>query len=368
MALSRPTPVPFAFASSALPANVNTLPNDPTGSFTASWKQGFPPVTMTPLASGGSPPVGADFNGVLRSISENAQWANAGGQPAFNSTLSTNMVGYPVGAVLLLNDNVSQVVCTTAGNTNDPNVSATGWAPFGGARATAGMYSTATNIGNAYTMSPSLVVSAYFTGYRVLFYVNNSNTGSSTLNAGAGSVSLARSDDGALSSDDLIQGRLYEAVYDGAKFKLVQQVPSQLRRALSPSSTSLTVTSTTFVHLGLGGLWTWTAPASKRAMLSAVARATGVNANSRASVRLVFGTGSAPTAGAAEGSTTTVSSAFNATCTAVGDQFSSPIIGAMSSSLLPSPGVSAWADLVCAIGTAGQSISFTGTDFFMVEV
>ncbi|OYV42371.1 MAG: hypothetical protein B7X10_06675, partial [Burkholderiales bacterium 21-58-4] len=170
MAIIRPSTVHYPFAEAALPANINTVPDAPTGSALASWQQGFPPITMTPLGSGGLPPYGADFNGVLNALSANVQWMNAGGTPAYDSTLSTAIGGYPAGAVIALSDGYSYVVSTTAGNTNNPNSSMTGWAPFGGLMSGAELYIQDSGPGaNSILLTAAPPVSAYFNGLRVVF-------------------------------------------------------------------------------------------------------------------------------------------------------------------------------------------------------
>ena len=39
----------------------------------ASYTDGFPPATRTPLAAGGKPPYGADMNGILKAITAHHQ-------------------------------------------------------------------------------------------------------------------------------------------------------------------------------------------------------------------------------------------------------------------------------------------------------
>lgn len=95
--LTRPTnySVPFAYSGTK-----NTIPTDPTGTGKASFTEGFPTITMTPIASGGVPPEGKDFNGILYAITSHTAWVNAGGQYRFDSTLASAIAGYPQGAVL----------------------------------------------------------------------------------------------------------------------------------------------------------------------------------------------------------------------------------------------------------------------------
>ena len=110
-----------------------TLPLASTGTQAASYNDGFPLITTQPIGSGGVPPMGADFNAILNQITTFEEWVNAGGHFYFSSALSAAIGGYPVGAVLLLSNNLSTVICTTNGNTVDPSISMTGWAPHGGA-------------------------------------------------------------------------------------------------------------------------------------------------------------------------------------------------------------------------------------------
>lgn len=100
-----------------------------TGEFdnSATYQLGFPPLTMQSIRSGGKPPKGTDFNGVLFDITENISFLCKGGRYQYNAGLSTLIGGYPEGSNLLLDDNVTEVVSTVAGNQNNPNADMTGW-------------------------------------------------------------------------------------------------------------------------------------------------------------------------------------------------------------------------------------------------
>jgi len=99
----------------------------------ASLADGYPIITTTNPLAGGVAPAGADLNGILNYITSFQAWVNAGGAFSFNSTLAAAIGGYPLGATLQLNSGLGEVVSTVNGNTQDPNVSMTGWAPYGGA-------------------------------------------------------------------------------------------------------------------------------------------------------------------------------------------------------------------------------------------
>ena len=100
-----------------------------TGEFdnSATYRLGFPPITMQSIRLGGKPPKGTDFNGVLFDITENISFLCKGGRYQYNAELSTLIGGYPEGSNLLLDDNVTEVVSTVAGNQNNPNINMTGW-------------------------------------------------------------------------------------------------------------------------------------------------------------------------------------------------------------------------------------------------
>ncbi len=100
-----------------------------TGEFdnSATYRLGFPPLTMQSIRLGGKPPKGTDFNGILFDITENISFLCKGGRYQYNAGLSTLIGGYPEGSNLLLDDNVTEVVSTVAGNQNNPNTDMTGW-------------------------------------------------------------------------------------------------------------------------------------------------------------------------------------------------------------------------------------------------
>ena len=118
-------PLPFAGGGSALK---NTIPEASQISITAgaaSLTDGFPPLTMTPIAGGGVPPFGQDMNGILYAISSIARWMNAGGSYAFDSTFANdaNVNGYPNGAVIKRSDNTGFWLSTADNNTFNPDIS-----------------------------------------------------------------------------------------------------------------------------------------------------------------------------------------------------------------------------------------------------
>lgn len=115
--------------------NRNTIPlNSQVGvvAGAASWTDGFPPLTMTPLAAGGIPPSGLDMNGVLHDLSAQARWAGAGAGAEFDQTFADAAAvgGYPKGARVLRRDGTGYWISQIDDNTTDPEAGVTAdWLP-----------------------------------------------------------------------------------------------------------------------------------------------------------------------------------------------------------------------------------------------
>lgn len=129
MAITEPTYNPMPFASNG---DKNTIPVAPAAGGAASMTSGFPAITMQPIASGGIPPSGKDMNGILYQLSQHQVWLNAGGMYKFNAAFATTIGGYPKGAVLQTDDELSAYISTMDGNQHNLNSDTTGWRAYGG--------------------------------------------------------------------------------------------------------------------------------------------------------------------------------------------------------------------------------------------
>jgi hypothetical protein len=132
-AINIPTLQPVPFATNAASGNKRSIPaTQPAGSpGAASYDIGFPPETMQPIASGGTPPYGQDFNGLFFDVTNELRWAQAGGTYVYNSAFSASIGGYPAGAVLKSASSNVLWINTTDDNTTDPDSSgAAGWIAF----------------------------------------------------------------------------------------------------------------------------------------------------------------------------------------------------------------------------------------------
>jgi len=121
LASSLPSKIQLPFANTG---TKNTIPVPSQIGITpgaASYTDGFPPLTFTPLASGGIPPDGADVNGILNAVTAVQQWQSAGGIFKFDSAFSTAIGGYPAGAILLSTDGITRWLNLVDNNTADPD-------------------------------------------------------------------------------------------------------------------------------------------------------------------------------------------------------------------------------------------------------
>ena len=123
-------PIPFATGGSK-----QDIPNDSQIGITAgraSYTDGFPPLTRTPLAAGGIPPFGTDFNGVFNDITAAIRWSQAGAGYSFNTDFSSAVAGYPKGARIPNSSFDGFWLNTVDGNNTNPEnttSSLTGWVP-----------------------------------------------------------------------------------------------------------------------------------------------------------------------------------------------------------------------------------------------
>jgi hypothetical protein len=130
-----PTRFVIPWANSAGPSTIRAIPVASQISITpgaASLTDGFPPLTMQPEASGGVPPFGQDWNGILQQITKWNQWSQAGAPVGYDATFSTSIGGYPNGAVLSSAAGGGNYwISTVDNNTSNPDAGGANWAAAG---------------------------------------------------------------------------------------------------------------------------------------------------------------------------------------------------------------------------------------------
>lgn len=122
--------IPQPFANNADPQYINTIPDTSVDPGAATYDEGFPPRTMQEEVSGGRPPLGQDFNGILNALSTHVFAQQAGQLYRYSSAASTAIGGYPIGTMLESSDGVTVWFNTTDANTGDPDANAAGWVPM----------------------------------------------------------------------------------------------------------------------------------------------------------------------------------------------------------------------------------------------
>lgn len=119
--------MPVAFANSGAKQPIPIASQVSITPGRASYTDGFPPLTRTPLSAGGIPPYGTDFNGVLNEITASIRWANAGMGYTYDSDFSSSVGGYPKGAQLIKATSDGIWLNAVEGNTTNPDTGGAGW-------------------------------------------------------------------------------------------------------------------------------------------------------------------------------------------------------------------------------------------------
>ena len=125
MSISEPAKIPRPFAETGIKNPIPPAANNTTGK--AGFDKGFPERTMLPKASGGIPPSGMDFNGILYDITSAIRYMQAGGRPTYDAAFASAIGGYPSGAVLIGDDGASVFQNAVSGNETNPNSGGAGW-------------------------------------------------------------------------------------------------------------------------------------------------------------------------------------------------------------------------------------------------
>lgn len=107
-----------------------TIPDSATGTNQASMAEGWGIKTATPVDQDGTPPNRLDFNQLGYITTALLLFMQQGGFFTYDSTVSTNIGGYPKGAILWVTYDgrpMYAVRSTVNNNTNNPATNMTGW-------------------------------------------------------------------------------------------------------------------------------------------------------------------------------------------------------------------------------------------------
>lgn len=126
----------------------------------ASYTDGFPPLTRTPIVAGGVPPFGTDMNGILNAVTAIQQWQSAGGRFVYDAAFAAAIGGYPKGATLQKADGSGTWLCTADNNTANPDTGGANWQDFSAGRLIGVQVFTANGVYTPTAGTKSVVVEA----------------------------------------------------------------------------------------------------------------------------------------------------------------------------------------------------------------
>lgn len=117
----QPKLLPKAWAKSGLRNEIPDSRNSGLAQGAATYEEGFPSITMTPIPQGGKAPSGRDMNGILHEITSHIVHQNKGGNYLFNAEFAQKIGGYDKGAVLISDDFTTFYVSLIAKNKTNFN-------------------------------------------------------------------------------------------------------------------------------------------------------------------------------------------------------------------------------------------------------
>lgn len=127
-----PVKIYTPFASSATAGYITAVPQTTSTPGAFSWTVGSGPETFLAPGSGGTPPLGNYFNGLMNQISDNIRYSTAGCIFVYDATYQTNIGGYPQNCILMMASGLGLWRSTVNNNmvnpeTGTPAAPATGW-------------------------------------------------------------------------------------------------------------------------------------------------------------------------------------------------------------------------------------------------
>lgn len=127
-----PVLIPQPFAANGSKNNIQNTRQAGQDPEDATWSDGFPNVTMQPIESGGLPPKGMDFNGILNALSATIVHMQKGNLFYFDKAYCDAFGGYQKGAILLADDGTKVFISVADKNTNNPNQNPQSWEVIAG--------------------------------------------------------------------------------------------------------------------------------------------------------------------------------------------------------------------------------------------
>lgn len=212
----------------------------------ASFELGFPPLTFQSISTGGVPPFGSDFNGLMFQTTAALQWLQAGGPNFYDSTFAGEITGYPKGAILASAVAVGHFwINIVDNNTSNPDTGGGGWITWPNGN----FFVADTGTANAGSISLLLPAASMVELEGVLISVlkvasaNNGTAGyTMTINGTAGSLgtfNVLNSNGTTLNPNQLQASAYFIIVSDGTQFRLVGGTPNLSTKTAGGTSTAI---------------------------------------------------------------------------------------------------------------------------------
>jgi microcystin-dependent protein len=190
----------------------------------ASLTDGFPPLSFTPAGNGGCPPLGQDFNGIFKQLSQWSRWNGMGTPVFYDGAFSGQIGGYPKWTVL---SNASTPGCfwisQIESNTTNPDAGGANWLSM---CATTGTTGTSTGSANSQTVStaPFTTLSGLpVAGAQCMFRAGFTNTGPLRVNCNAtGLINVFRRSQVGASltvGGEVVVNQFITLVFDGTEWQ-----------------------------------------------------------------------------------------------------------------------------------------------------
>lgn len=119
--MAQPKLLPTAWGSNGARNDIPIERHDRLAQEAATYADGFPDITMTPISLGGKPPSGKDMNGVLHELSAHIVYQNKGQRYRFDAKHCQAIGGYPKGAVLMNDKGDTEYISLVDKNTANFN-------------------------------------------------------------------------------------------------------------------------------------------------------------------------------------------------------------------------------------------------------
>lgn len=213
-----PTRVEVPFGETGLRNTVPVAASSTPG--VASYTTGFPSICFQPIAAGGIPPLGQDFNGILYAITSWDMWQSAGGVVGYDAAFSAAVGGYPKGAMIAVAGVPGAFWVSLAdNNTTDPDTGGADWVFLPPDSWSTALWADTGTV-NALVITPLPAPTSIRPGTTFQVQVAHTNTGAVTLNAGFGATAVTDTNGTALPAGALSAGGVYPMTYDGSKYQV----------------------------------------------------------------------------------------------------------------------------------------------------